>query len=137
MDIGPRRGDRAPMSSINVTPLVDVMLVLLIIFMVTASLGQQGITVNLPRAAAKPLEVTEDLITVSIDDQQRIFINKNEVALVDLSTTLKSIYQNRTNKSIFLKADRNLSYGDYVKVVSVIKASGVDQLGMITEAIQK
>jgi biopolymer transport protein TolR len=137
MDIGPRRGDRAPLSSINVTPLVDVMLVLLIIFMVTASLGQQGITVNLPRAAAKPLEVTEDLITVSIDDQQRIFINKNQVALAELSATLKGIYQNRTNKSIFLKADRNLSYGDYVKVVSVIKASGVDQLGMITEAIQK
>jgi biopolymer transport protein TolR len=135
-DPGPSRS-RAPLSTINVTPLVDVMLVLLIIFMVTASLGQQGINVNLPRAAAKPLEVTEDLITVSIDAQQQVWINKSPVALADLSATLKGLYAKRTNKAIFLKADRNLSYGDYVKVVSVIKASGVEQLGMITEAIQK
>jgi len=138
MDTGnPRRDDRAPMSQINVTPLVDVMLVLLIIFMVTASMGQQGINVNLPKADAPPLAVNEDVITVSIDQTLQVYVNDKAVALTSLTETLRAIYAKRSNKSVFLKSDRSVAYGDFVNVVAKIKASGVQQLGMLTEPVSQ
>jgi len=127
------RSGRAPLSQINVTPLVDVMLVLLIIFMVTASLGQQGITINLPKAKATPLSITDDRITVSMDDQKRIFINTNQVERSELTRRLESLFSTRKDKTIFLKSDKTVSYGDFVQIVSLIKAAGVQQLGMITD----
>ncbi len=134
MDTGSRRGsDRSPISQINVTPLVDVMLVLLIIFMVTASVGQQGITVSLPRAKSQALDVSEEIVTVTIDKSLQVYVNSRPVALGELSDTLSKIYSHRKNKAIFLKADGSVAYGDFVKVVSLIKDSGVEQLGMITE----
>ena len=134
MDTGNRRGsDRSPISQINVTPLVDVMLVLLIIFMVTASVGQQGITVSLPRARSQALDVSEAIVTVTIDKSLNVYVNSRPVALGGLSDTLKGIYAHRKNKSIFLKSDTSVAYGDFIKVVSLIKDSGVEQLGMITE----
>jgi biopolymer transport protein TolR len=134
MDTGSRKGsDRSPISAINVTPLVDVMLVLLIIFMVTATVGQQGITVSLPRAQSQALEISEEIITVTIDKSLQVYVNSRPVALAELGDTLKDVYSHRKNKSIFLKSDRSVAYGDFVRVVSVIKDSGVEQLGMITE----
>jgi biopolymer transport protein TolR len=138
MEMNNRRGGgREPLSNINITPLVDVMLVLLIIFMVTASMGQQGITVNLPRAKANAMKVSEDMIVVSIDNSLKVYINSDEVPVNDLSKRITSIYKNRKNKAIFLKADANVSYGDFIKIVSIIKASGPEQLGMITEVPKK
>ena len=90
-----RGGDREPLSNINITPLVDVMLVLLIIFMVTASLGQQGITVHLPKAQANPLKVSDDMITVSIDEHLDIFVNSSPVDRKSLTAMLESVYRNR------------------------------------------
>jgi len=135
MDVGKRGGDKAPISQINVTPLVDVMLVLLIIFMVTASVGQQGITVSLPRAKAnsQKIESAESVVTVTIDKGLNIYLNDVPTALVDLEPSLRKLYAGRKDKTIFLKSDRSISYGDFVKVVAVIKTSGVEQLGMITE----
>lgn len=133
----PRGAERAPMSQINVTPLVDVMLVLLIIFMVTASVGQQGIAVNLPRAKSQALEVAEEIVTVTIDDSLQVYINSRPVAMGALTETLKEIYAHRRNKAIFLKSDASVTYGDFVKVVSLIKDAGVEQLGMITETPTK
>jgi biopolymer transport protein TolR len=134
MDLRDRRGqDRSPISQINVTPLVDVMLVLLIIFMVTASVGQQGITVSLPRAKSQALDISEEIVTVTIDKSLQVYINSRPVALGELTDTLERIYAHRKNKAIFLKSDRSVAYGDFVKVVSLIKDSGVEQLGMITE----
>ena len=138
MDAGNRKsGDRAPISQINVTPLVDVMLVLLIIFMVTATVGQQGITVSLPRAKSQALDVSEEIVTVTIDKDLTIYVNSRPVALGDLTDTLKAVYAHRKNKAIFLKSDASVAYGDFVKVVSLIKDSGVEQLGMITEKPKK
>jgi biopolymer transport protein TolR len=134
MDTGNRRGrEGAPMSQINVTPLVDVMLVLLIIFMVTASVAQQGITVMLPRAKSEGLPVSEEIVTVTIDASLQVYLNSRRVGLAELGDALKLVYAHRKSKSIFLKADSGVAYGDFVKVVSIIKDSGVEQLGMITE----
>ncbi len=128
-----RRSRRGRLSQINVTPLVDVMLVLLVIFMVTSSLGQQGITVQLPKAKASPMTVADDRVTVSIDAQKRIFVNQNEVDRANLTATLAALYQSRANKVVFLKSDQSVSYGDFVQIVALIKAAGVEQLGMLTD----
>jgi len=139
MDAGRRGGDKAPISQINVTPLVDVMLVLLIIFMITASVGQQGITVSLPRAKARAqkIESSESVITVTIDDKLNIYVNNTPTTLAALGPDLRAIFAARKDKTVFLKSDRSISYGDFVNVVSVIKDSGLEELGMITENPKK
>ena len=138
MDDPRRRGtNREPMGQINITPLVDVILVLLIIFMVTASLGQQGITVHLPQAKASPLKVADDRITVSLDAGLKIYINTTPVERQDLTARLQSLVGARQDKTVFLKSDKSVSYGDFIEVVSRIKAAGVENLGMITDVPTK
>jgi biopolymer transport protein TolR len=128
-----RATDREPLSAINITPLVDVMLVLLIIFMVTASIGQQGITVHLPQAKAPALPTSGQTIIISIDANKTMYINSTPVAMSDLAKRLRTIYQARSNKTAYLKSDKAVSYGDFIRVVALIKSAGVEQLGMETE----
>ncbi len=134
MEIGSRNnGDRGTMSQINVTPLVDVMLVLLVIFMVTAPMMQQGVQVNLPKADTKSLSAKEEAIVVSIDRQGKFFIDRTEVPGGSLKDKLTGILANRTKKEVFLKADRDVPYGDVVRAMAEIKGAGVERLGMVTE----
>jgi biopolymer transport protein TolR len=138
MEIGSRNGgDRGTMSQINVTPLVDVMLVLLVIFMVTAPMMQQGVQVNLPKTQAKALPPQEETVMVSLDKGNRIFINKDEIASGDLQARLSGIFANRAKKEVFLKADRDVPYGEVVKIMAEIKGAGIERLGMVTEPAQK
>lgn len=135
--MGPgRKGDKEPISDINVTPLVDVMLVLLIIFMVTASIGQKGLTVNLPRAAAeeRQLSLDEKVITVTIDAELRVFLDGRALELGELESALASRLAGRKDKIVLLESDESISYGSFVKVVAAIKAGGAERLGMLTEA---
>jgi len=126
--------NRTVMSEINVTPLVDVMLVLLIIFMVTAPLLQQGIDVNLPKAKGKDMP-PEERITLIIKKDRTIYMNDSPVTIQDMRRKLEAI--NRLNPSVFLKADRDVPYGLVVEVMGEIKEAGIERLGMITEpAIQ-
>ena len=134
MEIGSRNnGDRGTMSQINVTPLVDVMLVLLVIFMVTAPMMQQGVQVNLPKADTKSLSAKEEAIVVSIDRQGKQFIDRTEVSGGALKEKLTAILANRTKKEVFLKADRDVPYGEVVRAMAEIKGAGVERLGMVTE----
>ncbi|MFH1080030.1 MAG: biopolymer transporter ExbD [Pseudomonadota bacterium] len=121
------------MADINVTPLVDVVLVLLIIFMVTAPMLQMGIDVNLPRVKAKSIDVAEEKLVLTITPAKEIFINKNKIPIRDLRTKLESIFTSRTDKEIFMRADKTIPYGFVVEVMSEIRKAGVDKLGMITE----
>jgi biopolymer transport protein TolR len=121
------------MSDINVTPLVDVMLVLLIIFMVTAPMMMQGLNVDLPEATAKPLESEKEHLIISIDKDQQIFINDFQVTIDFLGEKLAKILQGRTDREVYLKADKNIPYGIVVQVMAEIKGAGVEQLGMVTE----
>ncbi len=121
------------MAEINVTPLVDVMLVLLIIFMVTAPLLQMGIDVNLPRVKAKSIDVAEEKMVLTITPAKEIFINKNKIPVNDLRTKLESIFSNRTDREIFMRADKAIPYGFVVEVMSEVRKAGIDKLGMITE----
>jgi biopolymer transport protein TolR len=129
-----RRNDpNKTMSEINVTPLVDVMLVLLIIFMVTAPMLSMGIDVNLPRVKSKSVDVTEEKLVLTISEAKEIYLNKTKMQLGELNSKLEAIFSNRIDREVFLRADKNVPYGFVVEVMSEIRKAGVDKLGMITE----
>lgn len=121
------------MSDINVTPLVDVMLVLLIIFMVTAPMMMQGVDVSLPEATAEPLESEKEHLIVTIDTKNQVFINDFQVTVDGLREKLEKILEGRSDREVFLKADKDISYGTVVQVMAAIKGAGVEKLGMVTE----
>ena len=121
------------MAEINVTPLVDVMLVLLIIFMVTAPMLSMGIDVNLPRVKSKSIDIAEEKMVLTINESKEIFLNKTRLPLSDLQVKLSAIYAERVDREIFLRADKSVSYGFVVEVMSEIRKAGIDKLGMITE----
>jgi len=122
--------DREVMSEINVTPFVDVMLVLLIIFMVTAPLLQQGIDVNLPKAKGKDMP-PEERIALVIKRDQKIYMNDTPVTVGDMRRKLESV--SKMNPNVFLKADKDVPYGLVVEVMGEIKEAGIEKLGMVTE----
>lgn len=122
-----------PMAEINVTPLVDVVLVLLIIFMVTAPMLQMGIDVNLPRVRAKSIDVAEEKLVLTITPAREIFINRNKMPMQELRTKLENIFAARSDREIYMRADKTVPYGFVVEVMSEIRKAGVDKLGMITE----
>jgi len=123
------------MSDINVTPFVDVMLVLLIIFMVTAPMMSQGVSVSLPEATSQPLPSETDHLIITINKDNQIFINDYQVTLDFLQEKLSKIIESRQNQDVYLRADKNISYGMVVRVMSEIKEAGVEKLGMVTEPI--
>jgi biopolymer transport protein TolR len=124
------------MSDINVTPLVDVMLVLLIIFMVTAPMMMQGVEVNLPQTTAKSIKTREDPMILTINKKREIFLEDRQIKLEELENKMKSIFKYRRNKEVLLRADREVPYGVVIKVIAGIKRAGVDKLGMITEPLE-
>ena len=121
------------MSEINVTPFVDVMLVLLIIFMVTAPMMMQGVDVNLPQTTAKNIKTKEDPLILSVNSKREIFLENRKVSLNDLEKKVKSIFKYRREKEVLLKADKDVPYGFVIKVMASVKNAGIEKLGMITE----
>jgi len=128
-----RNNESKLVSDINVTPLVDVILVLLIIFMVTAPMLQMGIDVNLPRVKSKSIDVGEEKLILTINKKKEIFINKYKASIDNLKPKLESIFASRIDREIFMRADEKVPYGFVVKVMSEVRKAGVDKLGMITE----
>ncbi len=128
-----RNNGNKALAEINVTPLVDVVLVLLIIFMVTAPMLSMGIDVNLPRVKSKSVDVTEEKLVLTINEAREIFLNKTKMQLGELNFKLEAIFSNRIDREVFLRADRNVPYGFVVEVMSEVRKAGVDKLGMITE----
>jgi biopolymer transport protein TolR len=137
MSMGGHDDNRGMMAQINVTPLVDVMLVLLVIFMVTAPMMQQGVQVNLPKADAKAMTPVEETVVVTIDKGGKTFINKDEVPAGDLRSKLSDMFATRAKKEVFLKADSTVPYGEVVRAMADIKGAGIERLGMVTEPSQK
>ncbi|HEV8268080.1 MAG TPA: protein TolR [Thermoanaerobaculia bacterium] len=126
--------DAEAFSDINVTPLVDVMLVLLVIFMVTAPLLHQGVQVNLPKSVKQNLPTSpEDPLILSITKNKTYYLNETPIPKGQLKDRLRLILRNRRDKSIYLKADRNLEYGAVVETMDVLNRLGVESLGMVTE----
>ena|ERR1039457_457237 len=137
MAMGGRNDNRGIMAEINVTPLVDVMLVLLVIFMVTAPMMQQGVQVNLPKANTKAMTPQDEAVVVSVDKSGKVFINKDQIPASDLRNRLTAMFASREKKEVFLKADAGVPYGEVVKVMADIKGAGIERLGMVTEPAGK
>ncbi|MCA9511607.1 MAG: protein TolR [Myxococcales bacterium] len=122
------------MADINVTPLVDVMLVLLIIFMVTAPMMQQGVDVDLPKTSTQPLRVTDDPLILTVKKDGTYLLGKTEVPLSELEAKLAAIFEARGAKELYLRADRAAPYGTVVKAMAAAREAGAQQLGVVTEA---
>ena len=119
-------------ADINVTSLVDVAFVLLIIFMITAPMMQGGVQVQLPRAEARPLEPQRGLV-VSVDRRGRIFVDQAAFSYEDFRATFRSLVARRKPAAIYLRADRGVPYGDVVRVLAIIRSSGVRDVGLVAE----
>ena len=129
-------GGSGPMSEINVTPLVDVMLVLLIIFMVTAPLLQQGVKVDLPNADAPPMKTsTEERLVLTLTKDGKAFLGKTEVPVERLTELLSSNEKLKLDKELYLHADQELPYGLVVRVMAAAKAGGAESLAMVTDPV--
>lgn len=124
--------NRSSMSEINVTPLVDVMLVLLIIFMVTAPMMQQGIDIDLPQTAASGIETSEEPFILAIQNDNKIYVANEEVSLKGLRTKLKAIFKTRKNKQIYLKADKKVNYELVAQTLAEIRGAGIYNIGLVT-----
>lgn len=132
MSTGGNRNSKMAMSEINVTPFVDVMLVLLVIFMVTAPMMQQGIDVNLPKTLSGGVELNEDPFILVIDIEGKIKIAGTTVGIDTLKTKLKAIFENKKNKQIYIQADRKVDYGIVAEVMGEARAAGIYNLSLIT-----
>jgi biopolymer transport protein TolR len=130
---GRRRGvRRRPLAEINVTPFVDVMLVLLIVFMVTAPLLSAGVPVNLPEANAKPLAVDKEPVSVTIDADGRVFIKDVEVPLDELVSKLSDAVGGDLEQRVYIRGDRSISYGTMMKVMGDINGAGFRNIGLVS-----
>lgn len=127
-----KSSSRMAMSEINVTPFVDVMLVLLVIFMVTAPMMQQGLDVNLPKTASTGVALDEDPFVLSIDSAGKIKTGTNEIKADTLSVKIKAIFENRKNKQIYIQADKKVDYGTVAYVMGEIRMAGITNISLIT-----
>jgi biopolymer transport protein TolR len=123
---------RGMLSEINVTPFVDVMLVLLIIFMVTAPLMQQGIDIELPETASSGVETSDEPFVLTVKANQKIFIGEAQVPINGLRNKIKAIFETRKNKQVYIKADKKVEYGVVASAMAEVRAAGIYKIGLVT-----
>jgi biopolymer transport protein TolR len=127
------KGRYRPLAEINVTPLVDVMLVLLIIFMVTAPLMTSGVTVDLPKTSANPVNADSQPITISINAQGKVFLQNDAVDIGDLVTRLQAATNGQTDRRIFVRGDQSISYGQIMQVMGTIVSGGFSKVALLAQ----
>jgi biopolymer transport protein TolR len=128
--LGSQRGELPLNAEVNVVSLIDVMLVLLIIFMITAPIMQGGVEVELPRAEVRPISAREGMV-VSVDRQGRIFVDETQVSFNDFRVTFRSLVATRKPSGVYLQADRRVPYGEVVRVLAVIRGAGIQNVGLV------
>ncbi len=133
MAIAPQKNSsRMVLSEINVTPLVDVMLVLLVVFMITAPMMQQGIDIQLPRTATAGIETKSEPLILTIKANKKIFWGSTAVASTNLNTKLKAHFKTQKQKQVYIKADKSVDYGLVAEVIAEVKAAGIENVGLVT-----
>jgi len=130
---GGGRGRYRPMAEINVTPLVDVMLVLLIVFMVAAPLMTSGVTVDLPKASAAPLAQDSEPLTVSVNAEGKIYLQETELPITELATKLAAISENKLDRRIFVRGDKGIAYGKIMEIMATITQGGFTKVALLAE----
>jgi biopolymer transport protein TolR len=128
-------GSKQPIGEINVTPLVDVMLVLLIIFMVSAPMMNTGVEVDLPAAQAPQVEITEEKLLLTVGVDQKVYLGRDEVPYERLEATLLANERMKKEKELYVQADENVPYGFVVKVIAIVKKAGITKLGLVTDPL--
>ena len=128
-------GGKAPVSEINVTPLVDVMLVLLIIFMVSAPMMTTGVEIDLPAAQAPQVEISEEKLLLTVGKDQKVYLGRDEVPYDRLEATLLANDRMQREKELYVQADENVPYGFVVKVLAIVKKAGIAKLGLVTDPL--
>lgn len=132
MQTGSKNSSRVVMSEINVTPFVDVMLVLLIIFMVTAPMMQQGLDVNLPKTASTGVALNEDPFVLTIEANGKVKAAETAINISEMREKMKAIFQTRKNKQVYIQADRKVDYGIVAEVMGEVRAAGIFNISLIT-----
>ena len=128
---GPKHS-KSVLAEINIIPLVDVMLVLLIIFMITAPMMQQGLPIDLPKVTTKPLPSKDEIQTLTVTKERAVILNTKRVDIHDLKAAIELLFANKTNKEIFLKADSGVPYGFVVNCMGIIREAGVEKVNIVT-----
>jgi biopolymer transport protein TolR len=136
LDSGDGRRIGPTLAEINIIPLVDVVLVLLLIFMLTAPMMYRGIDVNLPRAAAKPTAVEERMV-LTVTKERALYLNERRITPAGLEDALRDAFRARTDKTLYLKADAGLAYGAVIEAMDRVRRAGIERLGMVTEPVRE
>jgi biopolymer transport protein TolR len=124
--------ENRPLSEINITPFVDVMLVLLVIFMITAPMLETGIPIELPKASGKALPREESPVTLNLSKDGRVFLNRQEVQIPNLRDEIHTFFKSRSTKEIFIRADGTLPYAFVAQAMATVKAAGINRIGLVT-----
>jgi biopolymer transport protein TolR len=128
---------KGPLSEINMIPLIDVMLVLLIIFMIAAPMMQQGLPIDLPKVTTKPLPSKDDAQIVTITRNKEIILNEKRLALKDLKAAIQFLFTSKPEKEVFLKADSAVPYGFVVSCMGIIREAGVEKVNIVTKPLEE
>jgi biopolymer transport protein TolR len=128
---------KGPLSEINVVPLVDVMLVLLIIFMITAPMMQHGMNIDIPKVTTKPMPTKDEPQILNVTREQRLILNEKKLEEKDLKAAIELLFANRKDKEIYLRADKDVPYGFVVKCMGTIREAGIEKINIVTKPLEE
>src|SRR5512138_3900648 len=131
-----RKESKGPLSEINVVPLVDIMLVLLIIFMITAPMMQHGMGIDVPNVTARPLPSKDEPQVLNITKDERLILNEKKLELKNLKAAVQFLFNNKSNKEIFLRADKDVSYGFVAQCMGIIREAGIQKINIVTKPLE-
>ena len=131
------RDSKGPLSEINIVPLVDVMLVLLIIFMITAPMMQHGMNIDIPKVKTKPLPTKDEPQILNITKDQRLILNEKKLVVKDLKAAIQLLFSNKSTKEIYLRADKEVPYGFVVSCMGLIREAGVEKINIVTRPLEE
>ena len=131
------RDSKGPLSEINVVPLVDVMLVLLIIFMITAPMMQHGMNIDIPKVTTKPMPTKDDPQILSVTKAQGLILNEKKLEIKDLKAAIELLFIHKKDKEIYLRADKDVPYGFVVRCMGIIREAGIDKVNIVTKPLEE
>jgi biopolymer transport protein TolR len=131
------RDSKGPLSEINVVPLVDIMLVLLIIFMITAPMMQHGMNIDIPKVTTKPMPTKDEPQILNVTKEERLILNEKKLEIKDLKAAVELLFANRKDKEIYLRADKDVPYGFVVRCMGIVRGAGIEKINIVTKPLEE